>query len=359
NRAATDLGSPALGAGQYSAVLAPVFDREAECGPEFWHGEQALDVQAIHTIAPAARIVYYGASSCFTLFDTLNTAVADNRASVISNSWSVPGESLEPPATRAQLDGIALQAAIQGQTLLFITGDTGDNRGAAGRVEPSWPASHPWVTAVGGTTVGLDQTNRIRFTAGWENTGNTQQGTAWVPQADADGPFAAGAGGGISTLYAQPEYQRAVVPDALAQGRRTVPDIAALADSYTGMRIGYTTSAAGFVEFASGGTSLAGPLLAGLVADAQQAQGVARMGFLNAALYALSGRPAITDTTPVRAGIWTPAMHTFGGVTVPSQPGSYLIDIDARPQSLQSAAGWDAVTGVGTPTSAFLTAIGR
>ena len=53
-------------------VLPPSFDNQDKCGPESWAGEQALDVQSTHEIAPAAKLVYYGAKSCFDLYAALN-----------------------------------------------------------------------------------------------------------------------------------------------------------------------------------------------------------------------------------------------------------------------------------------------
>lgn len=360
NRAALRFGTVPLAPGQYNAVLPDSFSDQDQCAPESWASEQALDVQAVHAIAPAAGITYYGAKSCLHLFDALNQAVIDNTASVITNSWLVPGESSVPPATRDQLGAIAVQAAVQGQSVLFSSGDSGDNSAVGGRPEASFPASSPWVTAVGGTTVALDAANRVRFATGWENAGNTQQGTQWVPHSDQDGPMAGGAGGGVSTVYDAPEYQHGRVPDGVAGGKRAIPDIGLMADAYTGMAVGATLeSAGGYVEYSGGGTSLASPLLAGLVANAAQAQDRDRFGFLNGALYSLSGSPAIADVTPVQAGMWTPSMVSYGHVTVPQEPGSYLVDVDARPQSLQSGPGWDPVTGIGSPTGRFLTDLGR
>lgn len=361
NRAANTFGSPQLAAGQYSAVLASKFEHQDKCGPEAWAGEQALDVQAVHTIAPAAKIVYYGASSCYTLLDALNKAVAENRASVISNSYGYAGESTVAPANRQQMDSIALQAAIQGQAITFSSGDAGDNTGpdAVGKAEADFPSSHPWVTSVGGTSIAVGADSRVKFQTGWEISGYTQVGSSWAAQQDADGRFAGGAGGGKSLLFEQPDYQRGVVPDAVAKGKRVTPDIAALADPYTGIGVGFTTSSQGYIEYASGGTSAAAPIVAALVANAQQTQGVQRLGFLNAAIYQLAGKPAITDIKPVQAGVWSPYMLGFPKVNVPAQDGSYLAEFDSKPQSLQSATGWDNVSGVGTPNAGFLTAIGK
>jgi subtilase family serine protease len=354
-RAAASFGGTPLLPGQYNTVLPAAFDHQSECGPAGWGGEQALDLQALHATAPAASYIYYGASSCYTLFDALNTAVSDNKASVVSNSWGMSGEDVTA-AERQQLQSITVQAAIQGQALLVSSGDAGDNSGATGKVSADYPATDPWVTAVGGTTVALDGANTVAFTAGWESGGNTQSGTTWVPQSDKDGPFAGGAGGGVSGLYERADYQSRV-PNTYGTGKRTIPDVSALADPNTGFAIGYSDASAGYIEVVAGGTSLAAPLVAGLVGDAQQAQQVERLGFLNDALYA-QGAP-VADVTPVKAGVWTDVMPSFGGVTVPTTRGSYLVDVDAHPQSLQSATGWDPVTGIGTPTSGFVTRLGH
>lgn len=357
NEAARRFGAPTLSPGQYSAVLPPTFTDHDQCGPDAWHGEQALDVQSVHEIAPAASIVYYGAQSCFDLNIALNTAVTENRASIISNSWLYPGESLVPAAERQQMGAIAIQAAIQGQAIVFCSGDQGDNSAVQGQPEATWPASHPWVTAVGGTTVALGGDNKVAFSTGWQSSGFTQSGNSWVAQNDRDGRFAGGAGGGASMYFAAPGYQQGLVPNSVSGGKRVMPDISALADPYTGIAIGYTVDGA-FHESISGGTSLAAPLIAGLVADAQQRQGVQRFGFLNDALYALADRPQVADVEPVAAGLWTPFMVGFVDVDVPGELGSYLIDFDTKPQTLQTGAGWDPVTGIGTPAAGFTTALG-
>ncbi|HET6212700.1 MAG TPA: S53 family peptidase, partial [Micromonosporaceae bacterium] len=361
NRWATQSGASPLQAGQYQVVAPPGGYRDnPNCdGPAAWAAEQAMDLQAVHTMASAAMVTWYAGADCTDNYNALNRAVAENKASIISNSWGAPGENIVPAAVRDQVGAILVQAAIQGQSVLFASGDTGDTTGTAGRGTPQFPASHPWATAVGGTSVAVGSDNRIVFATGWETSGNTLVNGAWQPQQDADGPFAGGATGGRSSIYAAPSYQRGVVPDSYAQGKRTVPDISALADPYTGMVIGVSTSS-GFYFGPGGGTSLASPLLAGMLANAQQAKGGNRLGFLNGALYALrTNSSAIVDMTPHAAGMWTSAMGSFGGVSTPTEPGDYLLDLDAKPQSLQSGPGWDPVTGVGTPGTGFVSAIAR
>ncbi|WP_083934254.1 S53 family peptidase [Sciscionella marina] len=366
NRAAAQLGVPPLKPGQYGSVLpSGGFTDQQECDVDGWGGEQALDVSATHAVAPQAGLRYYAAHSCVGngLYAAFNQAVSENKVDVITNSWGdANGEKDLPASVRDQFNSMALQAAIQGQSVTASTGDTGDNSGQFGHPTADYPASTPWVTAVGGTSVGLGQGNEPKVLAGWENSGNSLSGGKWVPQRDTDGPFAGGSGGGRSGLYGAPDWQKGVVPSSPSGGRRATPDISALADSYTGMLVGHTDTSGQFSIASYGGTSLAAPLIAGMAADAQQIRpGAKRAGLLNPALYQLARdhSKAITDVTPQHAGVWSPAMHAMAGTSVPSTPGSYLIDFDQKPQSLQTAPGWDPVTGVGTPASGFVTELGR
>src|SRR5207248_5847124 len=132
------------------------------------------------------------------------------------------------------LDAVVVQAAIQGQAVVFSSGDAGDNTTATGKRETTWPPSNPWITAVGGTSVALDGAGHVVFTTGWEDTGNAQNGSDWTRLAS---PFIGGAGGGVSGIYDQPDYQAGVVPTSIAHGKRAVPDVSAVANAYTGIRI--------------------------------------------------------------------------------------------------------------------------
>lgn len=356
SHAASQSGIPPLKPGQYTAVLPDGgFTDQQKCDTEGWAGEQALDVQSSHAIAPNAKLRYYAAKTCLGgLYDGVVKAVNENAADVLSFSWgNADGERQMAPAVRDQFNSIALQAAIQGQSIMVSTGDAGTNAGITGSATTSFPSSSPWVTAVGGTTVGLDQQNKPVMVTGWENAGNTLSDGKWVPQRNIDGSFAGGAGGGASALYPVPDWQNGVVPASASHGHRAVPDISALADSYTGFLVGQTRQGQ-FGLYSFGGTSLAAPVVAGLAADAQQVRG-ARGGLLTPALYAL--RAGIKDVTPVKAGVFTPAMHALPGTGVPGQQGQYLIDFDTRPQTLQSGPGWDNVTGVGTPDRGFVAAL--
>ncbi|OXM44268.1 hypothetical protein CFP71_40660 [Amycolatopsis thailandensis] len=357
NRAAAKFGAPPLAAGQYTVKLPDGgFNPDPACEPDGWAGEQALDVQAAHTVAPAARITYYAGADCRGLYTALNKAVADNAVGIITNSWGYNGdETAVPPSSRQAMDTIGVQAAIQGQTILFSSGDAGDLSGVAGKPSATFPASHPWVTAAGGTSAAVDGANKRMWETGWTSTGLVQSGNGYVPTQDKDGPFAGGAGGGVSRVYERPEYQAGKVSGA----RRAVPDIAALADAYTGFGVGSTVPGQGYFEYASGGTSLASPLLAGMIATAAQAAGTDRIGFVNPAIYDLAGTSAIADVKHRTGGVWTDQLLAYGGVSVPPGRGSYLVDLDTKPQSLQSGPGWDPLTGVGTPAAGFAAALAK
>lgn len=202
------------------------------------------------------------------------------------------------------------------------------------------------MTAVGGTTTGISQSGNLAVNTGWEATGNALIGGKWVPTTPA---FVWGAGGGPSAYFDKPSWQAGVPGD-----KRTIPDVAALADPYTGFFVGYTYQGV-YQEGGIGGTSLASPIIASLVAVAQSRAGTGEpVGLLAPILYARAsaGMPVTTDIT-----------HTAAGILVPGIPGAprgqYLIDVDSTPQALHTVPGYDMVTGLGVPNARFLTEITR
>jgi subtilase family serine protease len=153
------------------------------------------------------------------------------------------------------------------------------------------------VTAVGGTTLGLGAGNNRIFETGWSDNSAMADAGRWSDIG------ITGAGGGTSTVYAQPAYQKGVVPPSMSHVRvsgraavnRAVPDIAAVADLDTGMLTGYTADGR-YQTQVNAGTSLAAPLVAGMVADAQQGQR-SSFGFINPLIYKLSGTPEVRTQT--------------------------------------------------------------
>src|SRR5262249_55953910 len=122
--------------------------------------------------------------------------------------------------------------------------------------QTSFPTANPWVTSVGGTSL--------------EFSGGQAVESAWD-----------GSGGGFSAYWPMPSYQK-TLPDATQgqfSGRRGVPDVSALADPNTGVRV-----IVNGVSQQIGGTSASAPMWAGMMAIANQMAGKP-LGFINPALY--------------------------------------------------------------------------
>ena len=240
-----------------------------------------------HAVAPGAKIVYVGMAT-FGNEDAVaavNFVVQENLASIVSNSWYLDIETA-PDSDRSILDPILIQAGLKGIGLYFGTGDEGDNQCASvcpggpypGNGTPNvlYPASSPYITAVGGTSLYLDANGRRAYETGWEagDSGFTGQPSplAWAPSPP--GLFYWGAGGGPSQIYPQPRYQRNAVPVSLAGAppSRVIPDVAMFADADSGVWIGLTDPLLGIYQLKPhwAGTSLATPLFAATVALAQQ-----------------------------------------------------------------------------------------
>lgn len=345
----TGLGLAAFAPGQYThhAPTAPV---DSRCGgPASWTVEQHLDVQAARALAPDADIVYWGADDCLaqTLYLRILDAVeADTRPDVISLSFGGP-EELDTAADRALLNRVLVEAASRGISVFASSGNDGDYSLAGdhgGEADVATPASSPYVTAVGGASIGLDADDHIAVESGWETQTRFARNGAIIPPG-----FLAGAGGGESALSERPTWQR----DLPQPGHgRLVPDVASLADPHTGYTIA-VPGPDGTVQEAHGGTSLATPLVASMVAIAKARTGV-EVGLATPALYALAGTDALRDVVPASAGTWYRRDKSTGQLWLET-----LYLWDTRPQSLQSGPGWDPVTGLGIPQgTAFLDRFG-
>lgn len=250
-----------------------------------WGQEEMLDLEMISAICPACNIIYVGANSAS--FADLATAVdmaASLHASVISNSYG--GSEFSTEAT------IASHYNHPGVAITVSSGDSGYG--------VQIPAAFNTVTAVGGTTLTLKADGLTRDSE-----------TVW-----------SGAGSGCSAYIAKPSWQVDT-----ACGNRTVADVAAVADPYTGVAV-YDSygSRRGFNWFVFGGTSVAAPIIG--------------------AVYALSGNtagnplslppsvPAILAYT--NAGSLYPVVSGSNGTC----GGSYLCT---------GGSGYDGPTGNGTP----------
>lgn len=331
-----------------------------------WYGEQTLDVEAAHAMAPGATIVAVAAQSAYDqdLIGAINLVVQERLGSVISNSYGMveQGGYIDFLAWKPVL----AQAALKGIGVYFSSGDAGDESqgGIFGASPPSadFPASSDLVTAVGGTSMALGQTGNLIFEVGWEtgasfltpavvtDGGVTTTPATWNPAPP--GSFVFGAGGGWSTVFEQPKWQKNVVPNSFALqagiARRSVPDVGMLADPFTGFIIGQTDPTTGkYSESAIGGTSLACPLFAATVAVAQQ-HAKRHFGFANPLFY--KHQRAFRDIVPT---------NPPQAVALPLGDGTNAaVPFDYPGLTIKTGAGWDSVTGLGVPNgAAFIRAI--
>ncbi|WP_329179003.1 S53 family peptidase [Streptomyces sp. NBC_01477] len=367
-RYAKDTGGQKYKKGQLTQVLPTDYNSTEECGAGGWYGEETLDVEAVHAVAPDADIVYVGGASCFDndLLDALNKVVDNHLADIVSNSWG-DVEANETPDIAAAYDQVFQQGAVEGIGFYFSSGDAGDNVASTGVKQADTPGNSPWATSVGGTSLAVGKNDKYQWETGWgtKRAPLSADGKTWT---GFPGPYTSGAGGGTSKLYDQPFYQRGVVPDslALANGgtvkQRVEPDIAAVADPNTGFLVGQTQSYPdGSLQYSTyriGGTSLAAPVIAGVQALAQQARHGIAIGFANPLIYDKYGTSVYHDVTdhPLGQGQGLAVVRVDFANAFDASEGTIVslrtLGADA---SLHATVGYDDVTGVGTPAKGYVT----
>jgi subtilase family serine protease len=388
------LNDPAhpLRSSQFTNIEPATVDDEATCGGSGWYPEQALDVESVHTMAPGAHINFVGAQDCFdtSLMAALNTAVTSG-ASVVSDSYGdTLGDLFEGAAGIEAWETVFELADSTGVSVLYSSGDDGDNFADFGIEAPDYPASDPLITAVGGTTLEINRRGHDQNQYGWSTASQelcaqvttTNCGDATVPTGTLG--FNAGGGGGTSYTFAEPSYQVGVVPTDLANrndegAARVEPDISMDADAQSGLLIGLTQvfpNGTYYDQFKEGGTSLASPLLAGEVADTDQAalrKGNTVVGFLNPALYATytadSGAyndivpPANADSADVIRVNYDDSTDATDGYDVFVRAIGYAGpetwcdatgNCATRPVTLTAAPGFDSLTGLGSVGPNFI-----
>lgn len=295
-----------------------------------WAEETSLDIQWSHALAPAANIVVLtspvseteGVTGMPEFLKLEQYAVNNHIGKIISQSWSATENTFFDAAGEkvlSQFEQFYQYAASQHVSVFASAGDSGSaNVDVNGNTYPfptvGYPASSPWVTAVGGTSLYAD------------TSGNYQSETAWN-----DGVGSA-TGGGISQYFKEPFYQRLTLPkqtQKLLNGHRAIPDISMNADPNTPVPV-YLGFLGGVNNgyYLFGGTSESSPLWAGLTADANQYVGHP-LGFLNPILYGL-GANKLTGT------------RVFHDITVGNNAQGTIPGYQATP-------GWDATTGWGSP----------
>jgi kumamolisin len=252
--------------------------------------EVILDIDVAGSTAQGAKIaVYFAPNTEAGFHDAVIAAIHDpiHRPSVLSISWGgLEGYAFTAAAMFA-INMAFLEAAALGKTVFASSGDYGSEI-FGGKPNVNYPASDPWVTACGGTSI-----SNVSGSFFNENT--------WP-----------GTGGGVSVVFPLQIWQLgAGVPG----NGRGLPDVAGNADPSSGYVLIYHGLNFGPV----GGTSAVAPLYAGLIALINASLGH-RVGYLNPTLYKLHGAPYFRD-----------------------------INDNISNGTYKSGPGWDACTGWGSP----------
>jgi subtilase family serine protease len=353
---------PLFTPGQFSQIVPDRngFDKVKLCGAQGWYGEETLDVEAVHAMAPGAKIVYVGASDCVSGLDNAWAETIDSHvADVITNSWTDGTDDITLLGTDFVefYEQFSTEAALTGITVNFSSGDSGDHT-AGGTDVPSktveFPADLPFVTGVGGSSVFIGSHRQWLGEYGWQSAYSTLTNGAWTPAPS--GPYSSGGGGGTSQLFTQPWYQAGNVPASISQyysstPMRAVPDIAMDADPNTGMIVGETQvfpDGTYWDQYRIGGTSLSSPLLAGVVAVANQVHHH-QLGFINPLYYRLLGTSALHDTVAPTSPV--AQVRTDYTNFLDNSQGKFwrLQTVDVQSSTLHDTPGYDDETGVGTP----------
>jgi subtilase family serine protease len=378
NAYANVTGDQPFAADQYRQVLAANFTDTApdECDAAGWYGEQTLDIEAVHGMAPDANVVYVGAASCSDqdLGDALDVIVSNHLASIVSSSW---GDLADQTGEIPVYEQLFRAGAAEGIGFFFSSGDNGyespDEDPGSDMIQTDYPAESPNVTSVGGTSLAIGSHNNYEFETSWGTLLDplSSDGTHWqsTPPGQYPAFYDGSSGGGVSYDFTQPSYQRGVVPNSLATSlpngttsatpMRVEPDVATLADPGTGFLVGQTTLQPNGTSFAFslsriGGTSVSCPVFAGIEADAQQAAGHP-LGFANPAIYQRYGTSAFRDVTdhPLGPGYLAEVRNNYTDPSTKTGPLiTYLrtLGIDGEgAAALPAVAGYDDATGVGSP----------
>jgi subtilase family serine protease len=376
-------GFPQFAPHQFSQIVTPAaWNSQAACGAlPRWQPEQSMDVEDVHTMAPGAHVLYVGANSCTDsdLLSAFDNIVDHHLATIVTNSWDedmYDTSGNEPVGVIQAYTQIFEEGAAEGIGFYFASGDCATEDPAivsngltcdvnSSEPQTPFPSSDPWVTAVGATAIGIGARDNYLFETGMGDSEATlQNGTGW---SQLPGTFLAGSGGGTSNYFTQPPYQQGVVPATLSHtlltgaqsgaAMREIPDVAMEGDVYATTMTGYTQGLAngstGWAESDAGGTSVSAPLFAGLQADAQQAARIP-IGFANPEIYQRYqsfGTAAFHDVTDHPAG-QTYALGFDEGASAGVRQGD-LFTLGAD-WTLHATAGYDDVTGVGSPAPGYL-----
>jgi hypothetical protein len=306
-----------------------------------WGVEISTDLDVVHSVCQSCHILLVEAnSSSYEDLEAAEERAVKLDATEVSNSWG----GSEPPfdSTAFNHPGTVITAAAGDDGYLnwteaaeAATNHEGYYAGA------DYPASSPHVVAVGGTELTVT------------DTGARKSETVWNEDPDPEGGNDGAGGGGCSTQFAAPSWQREV-PDWASVGcgtsgeaKRAVADVAADADPYSGVLV-YDSEESTENFLVIGGTSVASPIVASVFALAGGAHGVAYPAqTLYSRLGSPAGFPSTYDVTEGGNG-HCDGDYPAGGCSGSMSPLSPL-DCGKGVLICTAAPGYDGPTGVGTP----------
>lgn len=339
-------------------------------------GESDLDLEWSGAIAKGATInfVYTGSSTNFNAFDSIQYAILEDIGNIISISYGACETAIQK--ANFSLETTFQQAAAQGQTILASSGDqgstacSGDTNGLTqaeqDAIAVNYPASSPYVTAVGGTEISKTDATSSTYWSGTSGSDLVTSAKQYIPEVvwnDNSTQYGLSAsGGGASALFAKPSWQKGVagIPN---DGKRDLPDVslysspnlpgylyctsdksdwikasssgpAQAASCNSGFRDG--TSGGNYLTVA-GGTSFAAPIFAGMIALINQKQGwTGGQGLANTAFYSLASN----------ASTYSSAFHDVTSGNNNCTAGSTYCGTTTG--GFAAGTGYDQVTGLGS-----------
>jgi kumamolisin len=307
--------------------------------------EEALDIESLASLAPRLEQITpifvpldqsqsFGNSFPLFMFGALDPSRQGGR---LPDVLSISDAVCERQFTHDQLrlgQRMLREAAALGITVLAASGDAGFLGCETGKPGANFPNSSRFVAGVGGTELTLDAQNRIAGQAVWSTFA-------------AAGNQGAGSGGGPSSVWGRPSFQRAPgLGPALEPHRRTRlgPDVAAMASFTPGISV-YDAGQGGWG--ADGGTSAGTPLTAAIVALVREQERA-------------SGRPALGSLPPLLYSLARgPDYHSiFDDVTVGTSSQRPNSAAGRTPAGGAAQPGYDLATGLGSlDATAFAAAV--
>ncbi len=343
-------------------------------GAAGWSGEATLDIEWAYAIAPEAHIILLAVPPAETegvqgypnLFKAISQEIAATPAGTeFSLSFSSTEQAFGGAGASqvAKFDQVFQQGLAKSDNFFVATGDTGTvnvnkqakDSGTYAYPTVNWPASSPYVVAVGGTQAQIgwtwNPTSNVAFNPdGSFNADYWQANSGGVSQAVWNESWAPiGSGGGVSTLYPEPSWQES----AGTFTGRALPDVAWNAavnggvDVYISAYPQYNCGQSSGCWSVYGGTSAATPQTAATIAlvnAARASEGKTPIGFLDPMLYSGVGASDYTDVIP----------QTYGNVLVGKLNSNQMwgSSVPGRP----TTSGYDLTTGWGTPKVSQLVA---